>query len=143
MPRFVLLYHECPAGYARASHWDLMLEAGQSLRTWALLELPHGWSAAQSYTASLFPSCAFASAESVVVAEPLGDHRLDYLEHEGPLSGERGRVTRIDAGNYETLNESPQCWKVELGAVRLRGGATLTAGTKKADKWTLTVESST
>src|SRR5687767_761642 len=106
MPRFVLLYHVCPAGYARASHWDLMLESGQSLRTWALCELPHEWLAAQVYTAQLYPACAAASAENTVSAEPLGNHRRDYLEYEGPVSDERGQVTRIDAGSYETLSES-------------------------------------
>ena len=92
MPRFVLLYHECPAKYARASHWDLMLEVGESLRTWALLSCPTTGAAAQSYTASLFPACAAASTENIVGAEPLGDHRRDYLEYEGPVSGQRGRV---------------------------------------------------
>ncbi len=112
MPRFVLLYHECPSDYARASHWDLMLEAGESLRTWALYELPNDWRAAHSYTATLVSSCTAASAENNVGAEPLGDHRRDYLEYEGPVSGQRGRVTRIDAGSYQTLSESPQMLEV-------------------------------
>lgn len=140
MPRFVLLYHECPAGYDRASHWDLMLDAGDSLRTWALLELPRDWQAARSYTASHFPACAAASAENVVAAEPLGDHRRDYLEYEGPVSGQRGRVTRIDAGRYESLNESRQSWTIELSGERLRSTATLAADTKNTGTWTLTLE---
>jgi hypothetical protein len=143
MPRFVLLYHECPADYGRASHWDLMLEAGESLRTWALFELPHDWTAAQSYTASLFPLCAAASTENIVVVAPLGDHRRDYLEYEGQVSGERGRVMRIDAGGYKTLSESPQCWMLEISGGCVRGNATLTAGRQIADNWTLKLISST
>jgi hypothetical protein len=142
MPRFVLLYHECPAKYARASHWDLMLEAGESLRTWALLNLPQDWRDAHSYTASLVQSCAAASTENIIGAEPLGDHRRDYLEYEGPVSGERGRVTRIDAGRYQTLSESPQCWRIELSGGRLRSTATLAEGTSDADNWTLTLDAS-
>jgi hypothetical protein len=142
MPRFVLLYHECPADYARASHWDLMLESGELLRTWALFELPHDWTAAQSYTASLFPSCAAVSTENSVIAEPLGDHRRDYLEYEGPVSGKRGRVSRIDAGSFESLSESPQCWRLVLSGVRLRGTAILAAEIKNADNWTLSLQTS-
>ena len=32
MPRFVLLLHHCPADRPRATHFDLMLEAGDTLR---------------------------------------------------------------------------------------------------------------
>jgi hypothetical protein len=140
MPRFVLLYHECPAGYARPSHWDLMLEAGESLHTWALCELPQGWQAAQSYTASLFPKCAATSTTTIVGAEPLGDHRRDYLEYEGPVSGQRGRVTRIDAGTYRSLSESPDQLMIELSGRSLRGLVTLTADIKNAGNWKLGVE---
>ena len=40
MPRFVVLLHETPAGYSRGTHFDLMLEYGEALRTWALNKLP-------------------------------------------------------------------------------------------------------
>ncbi|HEX2474713.1 MAG TPA: DNA polymerase ligase N-terminal domain-containing protein [Lacipirellulaceae bacterium] len=140
MPRFVLLYHECPPAYERASHWDLMLEAGESLRTWALFQLPQEWQAAQSYTASLVPTCTAPSTENIVGAELLGDHRRDYLEYEGPVSGQRGQVTRIDAGTYETHSESPQHWTIELSGRSLQGTATLTAD--YAENWTLTLETS-
>jgi len=139
MPRFVLLYHECPRGYDRPSHWDLMLEAGDSLRTWALLQLPRGWEAARSHSVSIFPACAAVSPESSVDAEPLGDHRRDYLEYEGPISGERGQVTRVDAGSFETLSESRQHWHVELCGERLSGQVTLAAGKANAKGWTLTL----
>ena len=36
MPRFVILHHVTLPGADRASHWDLMLEMGDALRTWAL-----------------------------------------------------------------------------------------------------------
>lgn len=31
---------------------------------------------------------------------PLGDHRRAYLAYEGPISGNRGTVTRIDQGTH-------------------------------------------
>jgi hypothetical protein len=44
MPRYVILWHELPetheVGAARESHWDLMLEWGDVLRTWALASEP-------------------------------------------------------------------------------------------------------
>ncbi|MCI0331767.1 MAG: hypothetical protein L0228_00910 [Planctomycetes bacterium] len=128
MPRFVLLYHECPPGYERPSHWDFMLEAGDTLRTWALLQLPRGWEAARARTAMAHPSCAMVAGENKIVAERLADHRLDYLHEEGPLSGNRGEVRRIDAGTYVSIAEKPESWEVELSAGLVRG-TVLFAGT--------------
>src|SRR5947207_11677627 len=76
MPRFVILLHETPAGYSRKTHFDLMLEAGDSLRTWALDALP-------------------APGETAL-AERLPDHRPIYLDYEGQLGGDRGGVSRFD-----------------------------------------------
>jgi hypothetical protein len=137
MPRFVLLYHECPPDYARPSHWDLMLEAGGSLRTWALLELPQGCKAAHAFTASIYPACAKVAPGSIVEAESLGDHRTDYLGYEGPVSGERGRVTRVDVGSFETIEESAEQWRVQLCGERVGGQVTLAKANRVANRWTL------
>ncbi len=72
MPRFVILHHDWPA-----PHYDLMLESGGVLRTWRLAD-PYGSD-----------------------AEPIGDHRLEYLDYEGPVSGDRGHVQRWDHGTFE------------------------------------------
>jgi hypothetical protein len=101
MPRFVLLYHDCPQRYERTSHWDFMLEEGGALRTWALAALPRAWRAAWEATVPLFAGCAAVAEGDAVAAERLGDHRLAYLELEGPVSGGRGEVRRIDGGIYE------------------------------------------
>jgi hypothetical protein len=114
-----------------------MFEAGHSLRTWALLQLPRGWQPAQSHTAAIHAGCATASAVNIVEAEALGDHRRDYLEYEGPVSGERGQVTRIDSGVFETIDESRQSWQVELCGEHIRGRVTLKAGPEGANRWTL------
>jgi hypothetical protein len=112
MPRFVLLRHECPPEFGKPSHWDLMLEDVGALLTWSLVELPTPGGLA-----------AFATR--------LDDHRLAYLDYEGPLSGERGSVSRVDAGEFEWVERTDQRMVVSfagrllLGAltVQLAGGA--------------------
>jgi hypothetical protein len=125
MPRYVLLYHECPPGYERPSHWDLMLEADPNLRTWAMARLPRGWEAAREQTARVFPACPATAAETEVTATRLADHRIDYLQEEGPLTANRGQVRRIDAGSYETIASLPEAWRVELSGGLLRGQISL------------------
>ena len=143
MPRFVLLYHECPPGFERPSHWDLMLQAGDALRTWALVQLPRGWQAAREQTAISWPDCPPAADSNAVEAEQLDDHRLAYLEYEGPLSGDRGRVTQIDTGTFTTtddigdIGEFRGNWHVELSGVRLRGPISLSESSSGHRKWTL------
>jgi hypothetical protein len=125
MPRYVLIYHECPPDYERPSHWDLMLESRGNLRTWAIPRLPLGWEAAQSRTAVAFPACAATSSLTAVAATRLADHRIDYLHEEGPLAGNRGEVRRIDAGDFETIRENAHMWRVMLSGGLLRGEISL------------------
>ena len=93
MPRFVLLRHETPPGHPRPSHWDLMLEHGGVLLTWELQTLPGPWAEALGEGGS--------GAGDAVEAHRLADHRLAYLEIEGPISGGRGTVRRCDRGLIE------------------------------------------
>jgi hypothetical protein len=114
MPRFVLLYHDCPPDFARTSHWDLMLELGDSLATWAMMELPGRWIDARARTAERCPDCATVVASDNVAAERLSDHRVAYLDYEGPVSGDRGNVTRIASGEYELLARDAAHWEIDL-----------------------------
>ncbi len=116
MPRFVLLYHDCPEGVPRTSHWDFMLESGNVLRTWALQELPRDWRMAHLPTLALFPSCPPLASGNIVMALQLADHRRDYLDLEGPLGRSRGSVIRVVAGNYEEVAKSIEEWRVKLSA---------------------------
>lgn len=100
MPRFVVLAHDHPT-----LHWDFMLEDGDKLHTWRLAQAP--------------------DAVGPVDAEPLGDHRLAYLDYEGPLSGGRGEVRRWDHGEYDLLESTSQRIVVRLAGKRLRGEARL------------------
>src|SRR5882757_3202700 len=137
MPRFVLLYHDCPSSYERASHWDLMLESGGVLRTWALERLPRNWEAAHTRTTAAHATCPLLGAENIVAAAQLGDHRRDYLEKEGPLSGSRGTVARVAAGTYRSQHESPDDWRVVLTSDDLSANARLARSEAGGEHWTL------
>jgi hypothetical protein len=140
MPRFVLLYHECPPGYERPSHWDLMLEAGDWLRTWALAELPRAWQAAHAKTCALRPDCPALSSNATVEAQVLGKHRRAYLTFEGPLSGNRGAVTQIDAGSYTIVGAAPTELQIELAAEHVSGRVSLRESDRDRGVWILSCE---
>jgi DNA polymerase Ligase (LigD) len=140
MPRFVLLFHDCPADYDRPSHWDFMLEVGSALRTWALNELPSTWEAAYEKTRSSNLLCRPLAAGDVVEAKQLGDHRIAYLEFEGPLTGGRGSVTRIDTGSYRELTgekQSPAHLQIDLTGGLLHGAVMLTPLPSDDTRWIL------
>ncbi|MBI1374847.1 MAG: hypothetical protein GC159_19185 [Phycisphaera sp.] len=79
----VLLHH----AWGDDSHYDWMIEdpaesAGEAtLRTWRVDRPASDWAAAGELTLRALPN-----------------HRRAYLTYEGPLSGDRGVVTRVDAG---------------------------------------------
>jgi len=77
--RFVILHHHSPTG----DHWDVMLEADSALTTW-----------------SIPPQCP-SGASFTCPAMRLPDHRKHYLDYEGEVTGNRGRVFRVESGVYE------------------------------------------
>ncbi len=93
MSRFVVLFHQLPAGALRLAHWDLMIEEGGVLATWQL----EGW-----------------PPQDQSIVERLDDHRLAYLDYEGPVAGNRGRVTRVEFGEARSINKDQCSWRVEL-----------------------------
>src|SRR5262249_17997154 len=103
MPRFSILAHDHPS-----PHWDLFLESGDVLRSWRLL--------------------APLAAGAAVPAEPTGDHRLLYLVYEGPVSGDRGSVTRVDGGPFIWETDSPEHVVVGVAGTRFTGRLTLFYG---------------
>jgi hypothetical protein len=96
MPRYVILEHDWPE-----KHWDFMLETGPVLQTWKLAAAPN--------------------AGIVIPAEKSFDHRLMYLDYEGPISGGRGSVTRWDTGGYEQLVGQLDRRMLKLEGERLQG----------------------
>ena len=129
MPRFVLLHHDCPPGYVKPSHWDFMLELDGVLRTWELNELPRAWTDPAS------------NAQQTLSARRLADHRIAYLDYVGPLTGDRGSVTRVAAGTFETLENTPQRLVVKLAAPTMSGVVEL-AEMSQLNHWHLIVRAS-
>jgi hypothetical protein len=90
--RYVVLHHTG----IREPHFDLMLELspGSELSTWRLLHWPP--MREDQFT-------------------PLPKHRREYLEYEGPVSGDRGEVNRVAAGSYRLIETFPSKLIVALG----------------------------
>lgn len=112
--RWVFLRHEMQPDAERSSHYDLMIERmsseNASLESWACEEL-------------LF---APADAQRVSDIRKLADHRIDYLDYEGEISGNRGSVRRLSQGvvlqetgsgnlrRFRLRDSSGAEWKLEL-----------------------------
>ncbi len=101
MPRYVILQHETAGG----QHFDFMLEMGGVLKTWSLPQPP------------------LKGVE--LLAKALPDHRLAYLDYEGPVSADRGSVAPWDRGMYELKYQSESDLIVQLKGEKLRGKITL------------------
>ncbi len=109
---FVILHHRLKGG----EHWDLMLEHGQVLLTWQLEREPTD------------------AAALPIPARRIGDHRPAYLTYEGPVSGDRGDVRRVDAGTVEIQGLSAETCIFTLSDGRLRGRFVLSG---HDDAWSL------
>ncbi len=94
--RFVILEH-----FHEGVHYDLMFEAQGVLKTWKLAEPPRPEQ----------PQRALLSF----------DHRLLYLDHDGPISGDRGHVIRWDQGDYEGDLTHNAPIRLKLAGRRLKG----------------------
>jgi hypothetical protein len=110
MPRFAILEHDHPF-----LHWDFLLEAGDNLRAWRLLGEPR--------------------RGPPINAEPLPAHRLLYLDYEGPVSGDRGRVARWDSGTFEWELDDDGEIDVSIAGMRVIGRIEVRRAT---DTWTWT-----
>jgi hypothetical protein len=108
VPRFVILEHDHPT-----LHWDLMLEDEDALRTWRLAEIPQ----LNRETAAIY----------------LARHRLMYLDYEGPVSGNRGTVSRWDAGTFTWKQDDADCLVTDLQGGLVTGVAMLKR--IKGDEW--------
>ena len=89
--RFAVLEHRW-----NGVHWDFLVEDGDSLRTWAI--------DAPIVTGVDRP------------AQSLAAHRRVYLDYEGPVSGDRGKVRRWDSGRATV-----EVWTDSLVRLRLAG----------------------
>jgi len=105
MNRFVLLKHDTPLDHPKRSHWDLMLESGDHLRTWTLWEFP------------------IVDQPNIAVRD--FDHRLHYLDYEGPVSNDRGTVRQVDRGTYRDFQQTESEVRFTLAGVKLNGNLRL------------------
>ena len=76
--RFTILEHDHPF-----LHWYLLIQDGNVLTACRLLQRP--------------------KAGCWIEAEALPDHRLMYLDYEGPVSNNRGHVVQFTTGVLEPL----------------------------------------
>ncbi len=75
-------------------------------------------------------------------ATRLPDHRLLYLDYEGPVNG-RGNVTQVCTGTFETHTQEPNAWALKMkgrtfhGVIHLRRES----GDVPPSRWVLSAES--
>lgn len=113
-----------PPTSPRPTHFDLMIEGESVLWTWELPALP--------------------DANSELRTRRLFDHRLDYLDYEGPVSGNRGHVKRIDRGAVEyasVLDDGDQEFQAVLTGTLISGRITLVR--ESSCQWQLHYQPST
>ena len=101
MPDFVILHHQFPLGSDRQPHWDLMFQHGDVLLTWAVEQCPE-------------PGLR-------TDAHALDDHRLEYLDYTGPVSGNRGEVSPWDRGSYQGSPSRTDSFSLHLHGDHLEG----------------------
>lgn len=119
--RFSIAKHEMPANSSRHSHFDLFLESQGTLMTWELSSL--------------------LTSQNKQVVRRLANHRLLYLDFQGPLSNDRGTVKLIDSGSLEWVTLESERLIARINGQALAGLLTLTSDTSSTDDvWNLTFE---
>ena len=79
--RFTILEHDHPF-----LHWDLLMQQGSVLLSWRLLTRPE--------------------TNRWIDAEALPDHRLLYLDYEGPVRNDRGHVRQLTTGTFSVMTDA-------------------------------------
>lgn len=93
-----------------------MLEHEGALLTWQLLREP------------------FCPIDPPIAARHIGNHRLAYLDYEGPISRNRGEVRRVDKGTLAFESREDDRIIFTLDSVRMRGRFVLE---RHDDSWLL------
>jgi hypothetical protein len=79
-------------------HFDWMFESDQVLRTWSTAPF----------------DLLDAETDIEIDCHPLADHRVDYLDFEGEISGGRGTVSPTLAGTYRLIQANNERFQVLL-----------------------------
>lgn len=100
MARFVIQEHQ---RRGEQTHWDLMLEQGDVLKTFRLnlppKEIP----------------------KSPALATPIADHETRFLSYEGPVNQGLGAVRIVEQGSYFTQSLAATNWRLSLDGSVLKG----------------------
>ncbi|OHB74218.1 MAG: hypothetical protein A2Z34_10325 [Planctomycetes bacterium RBG_16_59_8] len=105
---------------AGSTHYDFMIEEGESLKTWKIATLD------------------FSLPQS---AEQNADHRKIYLDYAGDISGERGRVAIADTGTCEIERRTERQLTAFFHGGKLTGRLSLTLDDPapgRGARWTIT-----
>ncbi|MFQ5411427.1 MAG: DNA polymerase ligase N-terminal domain-containing protein [Phycisphaerae bacterium] len=113
--RFVVLHHLEATG----DHYDLMIENGDRLATWKMIHPPERMDTKSPDT------------------RRIQDHRPVYLDYEGPISGDRGQVTRHDSGGCVVHERGEARWVLTFDGRRLKGGCILECVDQSEARWRL------
>ncbi len=89
------------------THWDLMLEKGDTLQTWRLDAAPN------------------ELKENIAHAIKIFDHDPKFLTYEGPVNKGRAKVQIADAGTYKIIQQYPEKTELNLNGKILKGVFTL------------------
>lgn len=116
--RFVVLRHEFDGDESRGSHFDLLIENGEVLAAWRMNVMP-------------------SPDDPRVELSRIADHRSIYLDYEGPISGNRGAVRRIDTGAVRVDAWDESEIRGEFDGSVLRGRFYLTLDS--CDRWILEI----
>ena len=90
------------------THWDLMLESADSLRTWRLDTHPQD------------------ILSLPISAASIADHPKRFLTYEGPVQNGQGNVRIVDSGIYCPAEETSTQLKLTLAGQILKGKFILT-----------------
>lgn len=91
--RFAILRHDHPFW-----HWDLLVESAGKARAWRLLRQP--------------------CRDEPIAIQSIADHRLFYLDYEGPVSENRGHVIRVFHGTCRVRFENSRALLIELAETK-------------------------
>ena len=74
-------------------------------------------------------------SKQTMIVEALPDHRLEYLDYQGPVSKNRGNVFRWDHGWYTSESQTKSKLIVRLSGEKILGYVTLTRIADKSQRW--------
>jgi bifunctional non-homologous end joining protein LigD len=114
MPRFVVQRHD---RQGQLTHWDLMLEQGDVLKTFRL-DRP--------------PVDVLTEAVSAIA---IADHPVRFLTYEGSVNQGLGCVQIAERGTYTATLQTQESWDMEMDGAILRGRFLLSH--VQAERWRL------